>query len=113
MKQDRKATPRKFLQGRIWREAQETGALTVEFYEDAAAALKARAAAGLRLFVYSCQSQEAQKMLLAHTPYGDLTGLFEGFLDTTLGAEDRARLLSRSRRTLGAAPRRDPRPLRQ
>jgi enolase-phosphatase E1 len=85
MKQDRKATPLKFLQGRIWREAQAAGALEIEFYEDAASALKAWAAAGLRLFVYSSQSQEAQQMLLAHTPYGDLTGLFEGFLDTTLG----------------------------
>jgi enolase-phosphatase E1 len=85
MKQDRKATPLKFLQGRIWREAQAAGVLQVEFYEDAAAALRTWAAAGLRLFVYSSQSQEAQTMLLAHTPYGDLTGLFEGFFDTTLG----------------------------
>lgn len=85
MKQDRKATPLKFLQGRVWREAHAAGAIEIEFYEDAAEALKAWTSAGFRLFVYSSQSQEAQKMLLAHTPYGDLTPLFEGFFDTTLG----------------------------
>ena len=85
MKQDRKATPLKFIQGRIWQEAYEAGSLKIEFYEDAAVSLKAWAAAGLRLFVYSSNSEEAQKMILGHTPYGDLTPLFEGFLDTTLG----------------------------
>ncbi|ARN83167.1 acireductone synthase [Methylocystis bryophila] len=85
MKQDRKASPLKYLQGRVWREAHEAGALEIEFYADAAEAIRAWAAAGLRLFVYSSQSEEAQRMLLAHTPYGDLTPLFEGFLDTTFG----------------------------
>ncbi|MCI0468141.1 MAG: acireductone synthase [Beijerinckiaceae bacterium] len=85
MKQDRKATPLKFIQGRIWQEAYAAGLLKIEFYQDAADSIKAWAAAGLRLFVYSSNSEEAQKLLLRHTPYGDLTPFFEGFFDTASG----------------------------
>jgi enolase-phosphatase E1 len=85
MKQDRKATPLKALQGLIWREAFETGLIKGELYPDVADSLQSWAGAGLRLFVYSSNSELAQRTLLSHTPDGDLTCLFEGFFDTTLG----------------------------
>ena len=85
MKQDRKATPLKFIQGLIWQEGYEAGSLKGALYPDVADCLKSWAAAGLRLFVYSSNSELAQKLLLSHTPYGDLTNLFEGFFDTTIG----------------------------
>ncbi|SFK58599.1 acireductone synthase [Methylocapsa palsarum] len=85
MKQDRKATPLKLIQGLIWREAYEAGSLTSELYADVADCLKAWASAGLRLFVYSSNSELAQKLLLSRTSSGDLTPLFEAFFDTTIG----------------------------
>jgi enolase-phosphatase E1 len=85
MKQDRKATPLKTIQGLIWQEAYAAGSIKGEVYPDVADCLKSWASAGLRLFVYSSNSELAQKLLLGHTPFGDLTVLFEGFFDTSVG----------------------------
>lgn len=85
MKQDRKATPLKTVQGLIWQEGYDTGEIKSEIYPDFADSLKAWAADGLRLFVYSSNSELAQKLILSHAPSGDLTSLFEGFFDTSAG----------------------------
>jgi len=52
MKQGRKATPLKIIQGLIWQEGYETGSIKGELYPDVADSLKTWASAGLRLFVY-------------------------------------------------------------
>jgi enolase-phosphatase E1 len=80
MKQDRKATPLKLIQGLIWEEALQDGAIRRELYPDAPESLRKWADAGLRLFAYSSNSALAQKLLL-----GDLASLFEGFFDTSIG----------------------------
>jgi enolase-phosphatase E1 len=80
MKQDRKATPLKLIQGLIWQEAFESGAIGRELYPDVPESLRKWADAGHRLFVYSSNSALAQKLLL-----GDLASLFEGFFDTSIG----------------------------
>jgi enolase-phosphatase E1 len=85
MKQDRKTTPLKIIQGLIWQEGYDAGQLGSEIYPDVADSLKAWSAAGLRLFVYSSNSELAQKLILSHAPSGDLTSLFEGFFDTSAG----------------------------
>jgi enolase-phosphatase E1 len=85
MKQDRKTPPLKTIQGLIWQEGYDAGQIKGEIYPDVADSLKAWSAAGLRLFVYSSNSELAQKLLLGRSPAGDLTPLFEGFLDTTAG----------------------------
>lgn len=85
MKQGRKATPLKILQGLVWREAYENGALDGALYADAVERLRSWAASGLRLFVYSSSSQAAQKLLLGQCASEDPTGLFEDFYDTRLG----------------------------
>jgi enolase-phosphatase E1 len=85
MKQDRKATPLKIIQGLIWQEGVEAGQIKGEIFPDVADSLKSWAAAGIRLFVYSSNSELAQKLLLSNSPAGDLTSLFEGFFDTVTG----------------------------
>jgi enolase-phosphatase E1 len=90
MDEDRKATPLKALQGMIWREGYESGALTADIYDDTAPALRAWRDRGLRLFVYSSGSVEAQKLLFGHSAAGDLTPLFEGYFDTRVGAKAEA-----------------------
>ncbi len=85
MKQDRKATPLKIIQGLIWQDGYDSGQIKSEIYPDVEDSLKAWSAAGLRLFVYSSNSELAQKLILSHATSGDLTSLFEGFFDTVAG----------------------------
>jgi len=87
MDEDRKAGPLKLLQGLIWRQGYEEGALKGEVYEDAAALLEQWHERGLRLFVYSSGSEEAQRLIFGRSDKGDLAKLFEGFFDTRIGAK--------------------------
>lgn len=87
MERDRKSTGLKQLQGVIWERGYRDGTLRGHVYPDVPPALEAWTAAGLRLRVFSSGSVRAQRLLFAHTEQGDLTGLFEGFHDTTTGAK--------------------------
>lgn len=87
MDEDRKAGPLKLLQGLIWRRGYEEGVLKGEVYGDAAARLRQWHERGLRLFVYSSGSEEAQKLIFGFSDKGDLASLFEGFFDTRIGAK--------------------------
>jgi enolase-phosphatase E1 len=83
--EDRKATPLKALQGLIWEEGYRRGAFSGHVYPDAARRLRAWKDQGIALYVYSSGSVHAQRLLFAHTNEGDLTSLFSGYFDTTVG----------------------------
>jgi enolase-phosphatase E1 len=85
MDEDRKVTPLKTLQGIVWKTGYESGELQSHVYEDAVSALRKWHADGLKLYIYSSGSIAAQKLLFAHTAYGDLSPLFVGYFDTTTG----------------------------
>ena len=85
MDEDRKITPLKQLQGMIWRSGYESGRLRAHVYDDAVRALRKWHAQGMKLYVYSSGSVEAQRLLFSHTAHGDLTPLFSGYFDTTIG----------------------------
>jgi enolase-phosphatase E1 len=85
--EDRKITPLKTLQGLIWNEGYAKTGLQGHVYPDVPPALSAWRAAGIELYVYSSGSVMAQKTLFAHTFAGDLTPLFAGYFDTTIGAK--------------------------
>lgn len=87
MDEDRKATPLKALQGMIWSEGYARGELEGHVYPDAAEALRRWRADGLALYVYSSGSVEAQKLIFGRSNEGDLTPLFSGYFDTTIGAK--------------------------
>jgi enolase-phosphatase E1 len=84
---DQKVTPLKALQGMIWETGYRAGDFTGHVYPDAAAALRRWHAAGLKLYVYSSGSVPAQKLLFGFSAAGDLTPLFTGYFDTTIGAK--------------------------
>jgi enolase-phosphatase E1 len=84
---DRKVTPLKALQGKVWAEGYAQGHLRGHVYPDAAAALRRWHAAGLALHVYSSGSALAQRLLLRHSEAGDLTPIFSGHFDTRTGAK--------------------------
>ena len=88
--EDKKVTPLKSLQGLIWEAGYQKGDFKGHVYPDALEKLKAWKSSGLDLYIYSSGSVHAQKLLFAHTGYGDLTPLFSGYFDThTGGKKDR------------------------
>lgn len=85
--EDRKITPLKTLQGMIWETGYRNGDFQGHAYDDAVQHLKAWKARGLALFIFSSGSVQAQKLLFAHTAFGDLTPLFSGYFDTAIGTK--------------------------
>ena len=85
--QDRKITPLKTLQGMIWENGYRNGDFQGHIYADAERTLRDWHARGIALYVYSSGSVQAQKLLFAHTGFGDLTPLFDGYFDTTVGGK--------------------------
>ncbi len=85
--EDRKEPVLKAIQGRIWREGYERGELKGHIYPDAAEGLRRWREQGLRLFVYSSGSIEAQKLIFGYSESGDLTPLFEGYFDLQIGSK--------------------------
>ncbi|MBK9130837.1 MAG: acireductone synthase [Gammaproteobacteria bacterium] len=101
---DRKVTPLKALQGLIWEAGYAAGDFTGHVYKDAAAALRDWQRSGVRLYVYSSGSVHAQKLLFAHTEYGDLTPLFSGYFDTRVGHKAESASYRHIAAQVGAAP---------
>ena len=85
--EDRKITPLKTLQGYIWQDGYARGDFLGHVYEDAVRHLRAWKQQGLALYIFSSGSVQAQKLLFAHTAFGDLTPLFSGYFDTTIGSK--------------------------
>ena len=85
IQEDKKITPLKSLQGMIWEDGYKKGDFKGHMYEDAVRHLRKWKQAGIRLYVFSSGSVQAQKLLFAHTEYGDLTPLFSGYFDTHIG----------------------------
>ncbi|OGT19754.1 MAG: 2,3-diketo-5-methylthio-1-phosphopentane phosphatase [Gammaproteobacteria bacterium RBG_16_57_12] len=103
--EDRKVTPLKALQGMLWEAGYRNGAYTGHVYSDAVRNLRAWREKGLRLYVFSSGSVQAQKLLFGYSDAGDLTSLFSGYFDTTIGAKRQATAYHTIARTIGLAPR--------
>lgn len=87
MRQDRKLTALKDLQGLIWRAGYASGDLVAPLFADVPPALQRWHAAGVQLAVYSSGSVPAQQLLYGHTASGDLRPLFRHWFDTRTGAK--------------------------
>ncbi len=85
--EDRKITPLKTLQGFVWQAGYAHGDFQGHVYDDAVQQLRAWKQQGLALYIFSSGSVHAQKLLFAHTAWGDLTPLFSGYFDTTIGSK--------------------------
>jgi enolase-phosphatase E1 len=104
MASDAKVTPLKALQGLIWAQGYADGRLKGHLWPDVAACLRAWAAAGVTLAVYSSGSVEAQRDLFGHSDAGDLVPLFKGFFDTRVGAKREAPSYTAIAAALGLPP---------
>jgi enolase-phosphatase E1 len=87
IREDRKHTALKGLQGMLWRTGYEQGDYRGHVYPDAVDALRRWHADGIPLYVYSSGSVDAQKLLFAHSEAGDLSSLFLGHFDTEIGVK--------------------------
>lgn len=85
--EDRKETALKALQGQIWARGYHSGSLVAHVYGDVAPILRRWRAEGIGLYIYSSGSAQAQQLFFSHSEAGDLTGLFSGYFDTTIGAK--------------------------
>jgi len=82
---DEKITPLKALQGMLWEAGYKNGDFTGHVYPDAVRLLERWSGSGIRLYVFSSGSVQAQQLLFAHSDAGDLTPLFSGYYDTLIG----------------------------
>lgn len=87
IREDRKLTPLKDLQGLIWEEGYGRGALQGPLYPDVAPALRRWREAGLGLSVYSSGSVKAQQLIYGYSNVGDLRPLFQQWFDTRIGSK--------------------------
>ena len=84
---DRKSTPLKSLQGKIWEEGYTHGKLCSHVFEDVPRALKRWQEENKKIAIFSSGSVLAQKLLFAHTTSGDLTRYLSAHFDTTIGTK--------------------------
>ena len=82
---DKKLTPLKTLQGRIWEEGFLSGALRGDMYEDVPRAFERWKKDGKRIAIFSSGSVLAQRLLFGHSVVGDLTVYIDDYFDTTTG----------------------------
>lgn len=85
MAADRKSTALKQLQGHMWRSAYTSGRIKGQIYEDVIPAIRRWRSLGLKVYIYSSGSVEAQKLLFEYSIEGDVLDLFDGHFDTNIG----------------------------
>jgi len=84
---DRKSTPLKSLQGKIWQSSYESGELESEMFEDVPRAFKRWKEQGKTIAIYSSGSVLAQKLIFKYSNFGDLSGFIEHYFDTNIGGK--------------------------
>ncbi len=87
MDRDRKTTPLKSIQGKIWDEGYRSGDLLSQVFEDVPGAFKRWGEQGKKICIYSSGSVLAQKLLFANTEAGDLGSFISGYFDTNIGTK--------------------------
>ena len=82
---DRKSTPLKSLQGKIWQAGYESGELESVMFEDVPRAFERWKAEGKAIAIYSSGSVLAQKLIFKYSNFGDLSGFIDNYFDTNVG----------------------------
>lgn len=82
---DRKSTPLKTLQGKIWQAGYASGELVSVVFPDVPAAFENWKSAGKTIAIYSSGSVLAQRLLFEFTDHGDLTPFISNYFDTGIG----------------------------
>jgi len=104
MDQDRKSTPLKSIQGKIWEAGYNRGEIKSEVFADVPRAFERWTSQRREICIYSSGSVLAQKLLFANTNAGDLTRFIRAYFDTSIGPKKEAA----SYRRIAAEVRRSP-----
>lgn len=84
---DRKSTPLKTLQGKIWQAGYESGELKSVMFEDVPQAFERWYRKGKTIAIYSSGSVLAQKLIFQYSNYGDLSRYISAYFDTNIGGK--------------------------
>jgi enolase-phosphatase E1 len=82
---DRKSTPLKSIQGKIWENGYGLGELRSVVFEDVPRAFERWKSKDKQIAVYSSGSVLAQKLIFKYSNFGDLTGFISDYFDTNVG----------------------------
>jgi enolase-phosphatase E1 len=104
--EDRKVGPLKTIQGLIWDEGYATGRLFGQIFPDSLDALRRWQAAGMPRHIYSSGSARAQVQFYRNCREGDLSRLFDGHFDLTVGPKVEAESYRKIAGALAVAPQR-------
>lgn len=104
MAADRKSTALKRLQGHMWRAAYSSGRIKGELYQDVVPSIRTWRSDGLKVFIYSSGSVEAQKLLFGYSVEGNVLELFDGHFDTNIGAKVESKSYERIAERIGCPP---------
>src|SRR5215213_1076389 len=85
IRNDRKSTPLKSLQGKIWQKGYESGELVSQVYDDVPPAFGRWKSQNKTIAIYSSGSRLAQRLLFKYTNHGDLTAFISNYFDTNTG----------------------------
>lgn len=82
---DRKSTPLKSLQGKIWQKGYESGELESVMFEDVPSAFERWKTEGKTIAIYSSGSILAQQLIFKYSNFGDLSSFISDYFDTNTG----------------------------
>lgn len=103
-REDRKVTPLKELQGIVWKEGFESGALQGHVYPEVKGALIRWSQKGISMAIFSSGSVAAQKLLFQYSTSGDLSAFFKAHFDTNTGMKRDAATYARIADLLSTSP---------
>ena len=87
---DKKEGALKQIQGRIWKDAFESGKIHAHIYPDVPEKWAEWKRLGLKIYIFSSGSVEAQQLLFRYSEAGDLTRYIDGYFDTRTGPKKEA-----------------------
>ena len=87
IKEDKKHTPLKTIQGMIWKYGYENKEYQSHIYDDVLPCWKKWQKEQINLAIYSSGSIPAQKLLFKHTSEGNVCHCLSAYFDTTTGAK--------------------------
>ena len=85
MMEDKKTTALKSVQGHIWTSGFSKGVLKAPLFSDVPSAIVGWHRQGIKTYIYSSGSRQAQRDLFGHTTVGDLRPYLQGYFDTSSG----------------------------
>ncbi len=104
IRKDVKDTTLKWVQGKIWQVAFESGQIKGHVYPEVPDFFRRWTSDNLKLFIYSSGSVEAQKLMFRYSEAGDLAEYLSGYFDTMTGMKREAPSYGKIAAATGFAP---------